>query len=334
MRDNPVSFRVLGMFGGREKAAELSRRLMKKVKKAANFLIYLVLFPLWYRRGAPERTNIDYISFPEKAGGGRPLPRIVWIYWDDPDYPEYIDILVSRIRDLNRDFDVRFLNRKTVTHYIDDYMNAQPGLSAVTRADLIRLELIKRYGGIWIDATSIVFENFSWIEEKFCEGAYNFVGYFSACFTVNPNFPILENWLIAALPEDELICAWLDELKKIVQFGADAYFFHLKARSDYQDILQKIKYPEYFLAYLSCQVAMRQVASLSLHVRDSGQSGLLYHDLVNWVPYRIALMLCASAMPGSPPPLVKITHTERYLINVILKFNLFNRKSFAGLLKG
>lgn len=308
------------------------RTLRELVRKIRAFLTYLFFFYPASFKIAPKRGEIDEISFLNGGEGCLHLPKIIWLYWDDPEYPKYIGALVGRVRSLNADCDVRLLNRMNVSRYIDDYMVRQEGLSATMKSDLIRLELILRYGGIWLDATSLIFEDFTWIHEKFQSGRYNFVGYYGR-WTHERNFPLLETWLIASPPGDELIQAWRDEFRKVTSLGVDGYFENIKSRSDYNSILQGIEDPEYFLVYLACQVAMRQIPSLSVHLRAAGQSALLYHELAKWMPYKIALMLCANKMPAFPPPLIKITHAERYLINIIWKFNLFKKGSYLSLLE-
>ncbi|GEB37447.1 hypothetical protein GLI01_14820 [Gluconacetobacter liquefaciens] len=307
-------------------------RFRKKIKNIKDLLAYLLFYYSSSFEVAPEAGPVNEISFLNSGEEGIFLPKIIWMYWDNPDYPKYIDNLIEKLSELNPDYDIRLLNCRTVSHYIDDYMVNHEGLSATTKSDLIRLELILRYGGIWLDATTLVFEDFSWIYEKFLSGRYNFVGFYYENWTKIEHFPVLENWLIASPPDDPLIRAWRDEFKNVTQ-GVDTYLSSLKNRSDYGEILQGVEDPKYLLAYLAAQVAMRQLPSFSVHLRAAMQSAFLYHELSQWVPYKIALKLCANKMPHRPPALIKITHAERYLINVIWKFNLFSKKSYLSLLK-
>ncbi len=307
-------------------------RFRDNLRKLKGFLTYLLFyFPSSFKT-APQAGVVDEISFLKSEGGGLFLPKIIWMYWDNPDYPKYIDALIERLRKLNPDCDIRLLNCHSLCHYIDDYMVRHEEMSATTKSDLIRLELILRYGGIWLDATTLVFEDFSWIYEKFLSGRYNFVGFYYESWTKVRHFPILESWLIASPPGDPFIRLWRDEFKNVTQ-GADTYLSSLKNRADYGEILQGVEDPKYLLAYLAAQVAMRQVPSFSVHLRVAMRSAFLYHELSQWVPYKIALSLCANKMPANPPALIKITHAERYLINIIWKFNLFSKRSYLSLLK-
>lgn len=295
-------------------------------------MTYLLFYYPSSFKSAAEAGLVDEISFLNSEEEVVSLPKIIWMYWDNPDYPKYIDGLMERLRNLNPDCDIRLLNCHTLSHYIDDYMVAHEGLSATTKSDLIRLELILRYGGIWLDATTLVFEDFSWIYKKFSSGRYDFVGFYYENWTKIEHFPVLENWLIASPPDNPFIRAWRDELKNVTQ-GVETYFSSLKNRSDYRDILQGIEDPKYLLVSLAAQVAMRQVPSFSVHLRAAIQSAFLYHELSHWVPYKIALKLCANRMPAHPPSLIKITHAERYIINLAWKFNLFSKKSYLSLLR-
>ncbi|MFS3135422.1 glycosyltransferase family 32 protein [Gluconacetobacter sacchari] len=304
----------------------------EKMRKIKSFLMYFVFYYPSSRAMSAGAGAVGEISLLNTEGEVSHLPKIVWMYWDNPNYPKYIDSLIERVRGLNPDCDVRLLNRHTVSHYIDDYMTGQDDLSAAMKADLIRLELILRYGGIWLDVTSLVFDDFSWIYEKFASGRYNFVGYYYEKWTKIERFPVFESWLIASLPDDPFIRAWRDEFRKVIP-GVDSYFLSLQNRPDYKELLQAIENPRYLLVYLAAQVAMRRIQSCSFHLRAAGTSAFLYHELSRWVPYKIALKLCANKMPPNPPAIIKITHAERYLINAIWKYSLFSKKSYLSLLK-
>ncbi len=83
--------------------------------------------------------------------------KILWMYWDkgienitDP----YNKMCFEGWKLLNPDWDIRILNEKTVPNYIDNF-NDFKGCIVQHQADLLRVKLLEKYGGVWADASTL-----------------------------------------------------------------------------------------------------------------------------------------------------------------------------------
>ncbi|WP_245505515.1 capsular polysaccharide synthesis protein [Rhizobium sp. BK068] len=83
------------------------------------------------------------------------LPRIVWMYWDKPleQAPPIVRYAVDTWIRKNPSWDVRILSDANAAEFV----NVPPPKSnrkIQWRADLIRVALLRDYGGVWVDATT------------------------------------------------------------------------------------------------------------------------------------------------------------------------------------
>lgn len=85
----------------------------------------------------------------------------VWIYWStglEETAPDIVKLCYSRIQELLKDREVILLSKFNYTQYVElpDYIveKYNKGIIAhVHFADLLRIELLAKYGGTWIDST-------------------------------------------------------------------------------------------------------------------------------------------------------------------------------------
>ncbi len=87
---------------------------------------------------------------------------------------------------------------------------------AVVKSDYIRLGLLKKFGGIWMDATNVLVKDLDALHmEEFVKSEQTVAGYVMAPYAskkspIVNNKPVdgLENWLLIAKPGSPLIQAW------------------------------------------------------------------------------------------------------------------------------
>ena len=121
-------------------------------------------------------------------------------------------------------------------------MTQLPDPSPQKKADLLRLMLLKDYGGMWIDANSyFVSSNLSWLDHPqrsklihnklgeepdvllgaYSQGALRLVHDEQLNATVNV-YPGLENWFLAAKPSTKFFQDWWNTLQELLRDGVDA----------------------------------------------------------------------------------------------------------------
>ncbi|MFB6610171.1 capsular polysaccharide synthesis protein [Agromyces sp. NPDC056379] len=127
---------------------------------------------------------------------GEPLP--VWSYWDGPEAsaPALVRACLAQLRRVHPE--ARVLDAETVSEFvrlpavIEERLAHRPA----QRSDLIRVSLLERHGGIWVDATAFVPEPLTPKVEPLLDA-----GSFYLRWAANE----ISNWFIVARPGNRLI---------------------------------------------------------------------------------------------------------------------------------
>ena len=86
-------------------------------------------------------------------------PPVIWIYWNDDSYmPQMVKNLINQIREHSNGAKVVVVTEETVTDYVqfDDvvWRKYKEGKISLTHfSDLLRVSLLYRYGGVYMDST-------------------------------------------------------------------------------------------------------------------------------------------------------------------------------------
>ncbi|ODM54958.1 capsular polysaccharide synthesis protein [Elizabethkingia meningoseptica] len=124
-----------------------------------------------------EKGKIEKYSF--KAKKELPDNKIIWQYWgqgfDADKLPEVVKICLESVNKYRNDYIIVRLSDDNVSDYLDlpDFvLNKKENGSAFNRtffSDLLRIALLKTYGGVWLDATVLLTGN---LPEYFTEQDY------------------------------------------------------------------------------------------------------------------------------------------------------------------
>lgn len=104
--------------------------------------------------------DMDLGKIPIHLDGEPCVLRVIWImWWQGIDAaPEIVKFCVSQIRKLNPDCEIRMLDQNNYRNYVeipepikDQIRKGKISLAHI--ADIIRVELLAQYGGVWVDAT-------------------------------------------------------------------------------------------------------------------------------------------------------------------------------------
>lgn len=151
------------------------------------------------------------------------IPKIVWSYWDT-NTPPIVTTIIEQRRNAMPDWTIHLLTEKDIGKHID-ISQAPKGydkLSKPHKADWIRLKLLEKYGGLWLDASLIVNKGMAIneIRDEAINSRANIVA-----FTLNKPKAIdfIENWFIMAPKKNLIIKLWLREFEKAISIGFANY---------------------------------------------------------------------------------------------------------------
>lgn len=274
-----------------------------------------------------EEDNVVLISAEKELAD---IPKIVWMYWDDEYLPKSMALNIQQIRQDNPDHQVHLLNRLTVKEVLPDFVFTSPELTLKQKSDAIRLELLLRYGGIAIDCSALLFEDLTWVHRVHQERPMDVIGFYCEVSTMNYLSPVMENWFLAASPNNPFIREWQKQYAPIKHLGAQRFFSELKKRDDYTLLVQKIAAPEQQLCSLAQQAAMREYRRANIYLRKGEANAYFYQRLSGWNSAAFAKSVLFHQRPHTPPPVIKLSGNERRHLDFNLRLGNYNPTSLLG----
>jgi hypothetical protein len=127
------------------------------------------------------------------------IPKIIWIFWYQglSEAPYIVKKCIDSWVKQNPDWEVVVLDKNNLNNYItpEEKLLNQP---LAKQANLIRLQLLYKYGGVWADATTYCMKPIDqWIHD------YTASGFFA--FYKPGRDRIMSNWFIASKKNSPLI---------------------------------------------------------------------------------------------------------------------------------
>ena len=147
----------------------------------------------------------------------------IWMYWENlpgKKKSPYLDLCYKTIKkNCSENFKIHLLNEKNVYYYIPDLRkNIDHQMNIQQKVDYIRYILLYKYGGIWIDADTIVIKDLTPIINKLKK--YDFVGFGchfnnrEKCLKSGKPYPA--NWVMGSRKNSKLMKLCVEKCNKFL----------------------------------------------------------------------------------------------------------------------
>ena len=253
-------------------------------------------------------------------------PKVIWMYWHSSEHtPMVVNLCVERVKKYCPDYDVRFLNESNVRDYIE-VPELPKDLPIAIKADYIRLKLLAVYGGVWMDSSIFLNDDFSWFTKRLRN--HDAFVFFSDESTINFNEPITENWFIVSPAKSPFIEAWLKEFSScIFSDSPTKYYNDIKRDKEY---VQNLPMPDYLLCYISAIKTLKDNRFKVLYV-SSASTGHYFnykHDFNG--DYVVAELAMKNENFIPNVKLIKLTSGVRDSLEIILKSGNIKQGSYIS----
>jgi mannosyltransferase OCH1-like enzyme len=198
------------------------------------------------------------------------VPKIIWTYWDNEDIPIFIKLCLKNWKRICTNYEINILHKNNVDKYINIPNNFN-NLPSYRQSDITRLLLLQKYGGIWIDASTILFVSPDTFISK------NNVTLFLTPGSNKKNI-VYENWFISAPKNNQIINLWINEVLKAI--------YEPKKYIKNSSINNKNIVGNY--NYLICHLALINVRDKypylfkNIKTIDSNNTAFYEHNKANW----------------------------------------------------
>lgn len=282
-------------------------------------------------RRSAQPPQLVFKTYGKGASFDQPIPRIIWLYWDDEQLPLLVRMCVENIKRLNPGFAVHLLHPGNVKEFVSDIPNELWKHTVQKQTDWFRLYLLKVHGGIWIDASSVVTESFEWVLQVQQQYRSELVGFYIDQFTTKPETPILENWFIAAVPGSPFIANWLKLISdEVIARGTAQCFERLQQKDYYADLVQGITIPDYLVMHLLGQELMQFGPPARFALARAEDCAFFYHEAVSWRLKALHAEILFKPAAGRVPLFVKLRGGDRPYLERYLSTGVYLRDSVVG----
>ncbi|KAJ3267604.1 hypothetical protein HDV01_004665 [Terramyces sp. JEL0728] len=184
------------------------------------------------------------------------IPNIIWSYWSGDKIPSDVQMYMNEWRRLCPDYELRIIKHNDPD--FKDIFALKYADNPQRTSDFIRLAALEKYGGIWLDSTMILHSPLNWVNAYQDHDNSEFVGYYLQAFSSRPEYPTLENWFLASIPNSTFIRGWKKEFYKINEYDkVEDYVEYIKKYADTQYI-----YPtDYLTMHIAAQKVLQEPGS-------------------------------------------------------------------------
>jgi hypothetical protein len=246
------------------------------------------------------------------------IPPVLWTFWHDAAddaLPALVRACIASWKRHNPSYEVRVVTPGNLARYL-------PGAGAPAldgnvdpahRSDQVRVRLLARHGGIWMDASLLCTAPLDWVHAVQRARGCEVVGF---SIGSGGDYPVLENWFLACVPGAPVMRAWAREMARLATFP-DAARYVDDVRDRLQVRLERVSDPLYLTMHVAAQVVFqKQMTPQAVRERlylFPAEKGPFAHLAEHGWDQRAAFeALCGSPpRPPPPPPLIKLRGTDR-----------------------
>jgi hypothetical protein len=197
---------------------------------------------------------IFYICRPKNITNN--IPKKIWTYWDNSNnIPKTVKMCMESWKKYNPNYTITLLTKDNYQEYgnIPKEISEHPNFNDFPArfADLVRLYVLEKHGGVWIDSSILVNSSLDdWLFPRYGE----FSGFYIDGFTTKKEYPVIENWFFACNKESKFMKLWKDEFIELSKFpDVKSYIEAKKEQVDFQ----KISDPHYLAMHIGAQKVLQ-----------------------------------------------------------------------------
>ena len=301
----------------------------------ALLLLIASLLVRWLRLPVESRPDCPKVLLLEGDGhvvAHAQVPRILWSYWHCEEVPQVVRRCLSNWQRQCPGWEIHLIRGSALLDHVDP--TAMPvdfdRLTPARRSDWLRLYLLSRHGGVWIDASTILTGSLDWLVDAQARTGAEFLGHYLEGFCTPGNRPVIDSWCMAAPPGMPFVKDWYDELCRALAAGDETYLDALRRQGRAERILQRISRPACLIVHVCAQVVLEAPRRYRIVLCRAEETGYFLQQVSHWRRLRLYRRLLAHPAPARPPRLMKLRGGKRSKLEAYVSHHLDRHDSIVG----
>lgn len=145
----------------------------------------------------------------------------VFTYWEGPKHI-YIEMCFKTMKKNLKQCKIHFLNDKNINEYLPELPKTIKRLPIYQQSDIIRVYLLHKYGGVWIDADTVILKDCRLL---FDTDKYDFIGFGNSYLKSQNGYPKPSNGVMCSRKNGVLISRVKNKLDKMI--------YNLRSNNEY-----------------------------------------------------------------------------------------------------
>lgn len=247
------------------------------------------------------------------------IPKILWTYWHPAPAPAFIQQCLANWRRHAPDHELRLLDRQSLLQWIPasalrpDFDSLPP----YRQADWLRVQLLARHGGIWLDASTLLTRDLAWLHEARASAQAEYAGFYIQRYSSRAELPIVENWCMAAVPGSAFVRDLAAAFDHALDLGAEAYLDELRAQGRLARVVQDLTpdFQRYLLMHVAASDLLdRAPQAYRLALLCAEDSAFAYLAALRWRKRHLYARLALTPCPRCLPALIKLRGGDRQVL--------------------
>ena len=198
-------------------------------------------------------------------------PKILWTYWNEEPLPEFIADCIDTWRKENPDYEINIVTNDNLESFVGSseanaIKNWKYNDSPQRMSDLVRLSVLPKFGGVWLDASIICYECLDWVFST------NKPKVYSIPELSTPDDPLIESWFITCEPGDPFVTKWSEEFRNVDQYETIEEYV-----KDANVSMKGIDFPNYLLVYVCAKKVYKDLGPDSVEILNASEGPYNYH---------------------------------------------------------
>jgi hypothetical protein len=249
------------------------------------------------------------------------IPKIIWLYWHDGDMPVICQQCIKRAERLNPDFKINIVGKENAHSFLPELSSIDlknSNIPIANYSDLIRLSLLEKYGGFWLDASVILNTSLDYFIDLIKAQQAELVAFTMpkpgviAAPISTLAYPNTETWFLGATKGSRFITDWKNEFISCLVSPNPVMYY--KSDPDYLKYVENIPAAlhDYLLVYISSKAIMyRNNKNYRLLFLNAYETGFLYSRSSFWNGEITVQLLTKLKKPRRIAIMIKLTSDLR-----------------------